>query len=148
MEDLSLHILDLAENAIRAKAKKIVIEVFENKDDLTIVVADNGRGMDQQTLKKALDPFFTTKNGKKFGLGLALFSQAAQQTEGRIKVWSRVGEGTRIRAVFNRHHPDMKPLGAILETLACLIAANPDIRFVYNYKKGKKIIGFDSFGKK
>ena len=146
MEDLSLHILDIAENAIRAKPKKIEIEILEDeiKDELIIIIKDNGRGMDEKTVKKVLDPFFTTKNGKKVGLGLSLLSQAAQQAGGNLKIDSKQGKGTKITAIFKLSHPDMKPMGNILETMAALITANPTIRFIYDYTKGDNNFHFDS----
>ena len=146
MEDLSLHILDIAENAIRAKPKKIEIEILEDeiKDELIIIIKDNGRGMDEKTVKKVLDPFFTTKNGKKVGLGLSLLSQAAQQAGGNLKIDSKQGKGTKITAIFKLSHPDMKPMGNILETMAALITGNPTIRFIYDYKKGDYNFHFDS----
>ena len=81
MQDLSLHILDITENAVRADAKNISIEVFEDtlREELIISIKDDGRGMNEDMRKKALDPFFTTKDGKRIGLGLSLFAQAAQE---------------------------------------------------------------------
>jgi len=87
MEDLSLHILDIAENAIRAGGTKIVIKLLEDKsnDRLNVSIEDDGKGMDEETVKRALDPFFTTKDSKEVGLGLALLSQAAEQSGGDLK---------------------------------------------------------------
>lgn len=146
MEDLSLHILDIAENAIRANAKKIIIEISEDKinDRLTICIKDDGMGMDRETVNKVLDPFYTTKNGKKVGLGLALLSQAAKQAGGDLEIESREGKGTRVKAVFKLSHPDMKPMGKILETMAALIIGSPSTRFIYDYKKGDYNFHFDS----
>jgi len=146
MQDLSLHILDIAENAIRARANKIIIEIMEDagKDRLTVKIEDNGLGMDRKILKRAADPFFTTKENKKFGLGLSLFSQSAEEAGGGIKIKSKKGAGTKITAVFKLSHPDMKPKGDILETMAALVAANPKTRFIYKYKKGDCSYYFDS----
>lgn len=146
MEDLSLHVLDLAENAVRAKAKKIAIEILINKSKnrLTLTVKDDGQGMDQDTAQRVIDPFYTTKAGKKFGLGLALLAQSVQETGGQIRIFSRLGKGTRVKAVFKLDHPDLKPLGNMAETLACLIAGNQGIRVTYHYQQGKKHIYFDS----
>lgn len=146
MEDLSLHVLDLAENAVRAKAKKIDIEVLisKSRNRLTLTVKDNGQGMDQDTAQRGINPFYTTKSGKRFGLGLALLAQSVQETGGRIKIFSRPGHGTRVKAVFKLDHPDLKPLGNMAETLACLIAGNQDIRVTYHYQQGKKHVYFDS----
>lgn len=147
MEDLSLHILDIAENAIRAKAKRIVIEVLEDEknDRLTVSIEDDGEGMDQKIVKEVVDPFFTTKKGKKVGLGLSLLSQATQQTGGNFKIDSQKGRGTNIKAVFTMSHPDRKPLGDILKTLMTLVAGDPSIQFIYNYDKSGYHYHFDSY---
>jgi signal transduction histidine kinase len=146
MEDLSLHILDIAENAIRANAKNITIEVVEDEDgdQLIVCIKDDGVGMDKETVKKSLNPFFTIKDRKKFGLGLALLSQATQQADGDLKIDSEIGKGTEVTATFRLSHPDIKPMGDILETIAVLVVGNPLIRIVYNYKKGDNNIHFDS----
>lgn len=147
MQDLSLHILDIVENAVRAEAKNIKIEVFqeENKHQLTVRIKDDGKGMDENMLKKVLDPFFTTKYKKRVGLGLSLFAQAVQQTEGELKIDSQAAKGTQITAVFNLSHPDMKPMGNILESLASMITAYPAIRFIYDYRNAEDTYHFDSY---
>ncbi|MFC1713459.1 ATP-binding protein [Candidatus Poribacteria bacterium] len=146
MEDLSLHILDIAENAIRADAKTIKIEIVEDesKDQLAICIEDDGKGMDKETVSKVLDPFFTTKSGKRTGLGLALLSQAAQQTGGDLRIDSERGRGTKVTAIFQFSHPDMKPMGDILQTMATLLTADPSIRFIYDYQAGDQSLHFDS----
>lgn len=146
MEDLSLHILDVAENAIRAEAKTIKIEILEDesKDLLTLCIEDDGKGMDEEAAKRVVDPFFTTKTGKKVGLGVALLSQAAQQADGYLTIDSEEGVGTKITAVFKLSHPDMKPMGDILQTMVALISADPSIRFIYHHEKDDEIIHFDS----
>ena len=147
MEDLSLHILDVVENAVRAGGKKIMIGLVEDKsnDRLTLSIEDDGKGMDKDMVKRALDPFFTTKTSKKVGLGLSLLSQAAQQAGGEFKIDSEAGRGTKVTAVFQLSHPDMKPMGDILETMAVLVSGNPSIQFVLDYKTGDDSYHFDSF---
>ena len=147
MQDLSLHILDIAENGIRAGGSKIVIDILEDEsqDKFVICIEDDGKGMDEETQKKALNPFFSTKDGKKYGLGLPLLAQAAQQTAGELKVDSKEGKGTKVTAVFQLSHPDMKPLGDILETMMVLVAGNPSTQFVLDYKKGDENYHFDSY---
>ncbi|MHC4115293.1 MAG: ATP-binding protein [Planctomycetota bacterium] len=149
MEDLSLHILDIAENAIRAGGKKIMIELLEdkNRDRLSLSIEDDGKGMDKKTADRAVDPFFTTKDSKEVGLGLALLSQAARQAGGELKIDSEEGKGTKITAVFQLSHPDMQPIGDVFATMATLIAANPSIQFVLDYKKEDYSYHFDSFEK-
>jgi signal transduction histidine kinase len=102
MEDLSLHILDVAENSISSSAGRIEIRINEDaeNDVLTIEIKDDGKGMDEQTLQKALDPFFTTRTTRRVGLGLPLLAQAARETDGKIELHSSPGQGTTVRATF------------------------------------------------
>jgi len=146
MEDLSLHILDIAENSITASAKRIEIRIDEDqaKDLLTIEIKDDGKGMDEQTLKKVLDPFFTTRTTRRVGLGLPLLAQAARESDGKIELDSRPGGGTTIRAYFRYSHLDRKPMGDIDETLRTLVVGHPEIDFLYEHKKNNSIYRFDT----
>jgi signal transduction histidine kinase len=147
MEDLSLHILDIAENSVRAGAKKIVIKLEEDQsnDKLTLSIEDDGKGMDAETVDKVLNPYFTTKDTKVVGLGLSLLSQAAGQADGHLNVDSEIGKGTKITAVFKLSHPDTKPTGDIVATITALVAGNPTIQVILDYKKGDYSYCFDSF---
>jgi len=137
MEDLSLHILDIVENSITAKASRIKIKVVEDirKDLLTIEIKDNGQGIDDETIKKVLDPFFTTRTTRKVGLGLPLLSQTARESGGDVKIESKVGRGTRVKATFGYSHIDRKPLGNMEKTLTTLIIGNPEVDILYEHKK-------------
>lgn len=137
MEDLSLHILDIVENSIRAGAKKIEIKIIEDKkrDLLDIEIVDDGEGMDRKTLRNVLDPFFTTKNTRRVGLGFPLLAQSAEESGGSIKIKSKPGKGTKVKATFGYSHVDRRPLGDICKSLGVLIAANPDINFIYEYRE-------------
>ena len=134
MEDLSLHVLDVAENAIMAAASRIEIVIIDNRDKLmqTISITDNGTGMDKETVKNALDPFFTTKK-KKTGLGIPLFAQAAKEAGGALKIRSTLDKGTEIKATFRLDHIDKKPLGNMVETIRVLKATHPEIDFIYEH---------------
>jgi len=146
MEDLSLHILDIAENSIMASAGKIEIKIDEDQanDLLTLEISDDGRGMDEETLKNALDPFFTTRTTRRVGLGLSLLAQAAREGGGTMDISSRPHEGTLIRATFRLSHPDCKPMGDIAETMRTLVVAHPEIDFVFEQKINSSIYRFDS----
>jgi signal transduction histidine kinase len=137
MEDLSLHILDIVENSVAAKADKIEIRIKEDKekDFLSIEITDNGMGMDKQTMEKVLDPFYTSKTVRRFGLGLSLLSQAANAANGHLSIKSKKGEGTKVKADFQHSHIDRKPLGDIGQTIITLVLGNPEIDLIYAHKK-------------
>jgi anti-sigma regulatory factor (Ser/Thr protein kinase) len=143
LEDLSLHILDIVENAIAAKAKKIDISIMEEpeEDRLVIEIKDDGTGMDQELSQKAIDPFFTTRTSRRVGLGLSLMAQATQQAGGMLRIESELGKGTKVTATFQYHHIDRKPLGSMMETMAMLLVGNPELDISYTHqKKGKSYI--------
>jgi len=146
MEDLSLHILDIAENAIAAHAKRIEIRIGEDSrnDLLTVEIKDDGKGMDSETQEKALDPFFTTRTTRRVGLGIPLLAQAARESEGKFKLAAQVGEGTLVRASFRRSHPDRKPLGDIHETLRTILVGAPEIELLYEHKVDNSLDRFDT----
>ena len=129
MRDIALHVLDIMENAVNAGATRIRVEVKTEREGevLTLEIRDNGNGMDEVTRKRALDPFFTKKPGKRIGLGIPLLAQAARDAGGNLSIESSPGEGTSIRATFALSHPDRKPMGDIQETVELMRAAHPEI---------------------
>ncbi|MEN3202410.1 MAG: ATP-binding protein [Atribacterota bacterium] len=135
MKELSLHILDLVENALRAGAQRIVISVCEDskRDLLEITVEDDGVGMDEETKKRALDPFFSTK-GKRVGIGLPLIAQLATQCGGKLEIISEKGKGTRVQVTFQKSHIDLPPLGDLSETLSVLLVSHPEVEFVFSHE--------------
>ena len=135
MEDLSLHILDIAENSIRAGARNVDIRLVEHKNNTVLIleIEDDGTGMDEETLKNAMNPFFTTKDGKKFGLGLSLLSQSAQEAGGNMTVEKRAIKGTKIIATFDKSNIDIKPTGDIKETMRILKTSHPEINFSFEH---------------
>lgn len=137
MEDISLHILDIAENSIRANAKNINIMIIEDKknDLLTLTIEDDGEGMDDKTKEYALNPFFTTKKSKKVGLGLAFLSHSAEEAGGAMKIESEPGKGTKMIAAFKLGHIDRKPLGNLNETIKCLKTTHPEINITFDHVK-------------
>ena len=146
MQDLSLHILDVVENSVRSGATLVEIAVIEDmaQDLLTLEIRDNGAGMDPETAARATDPFYSTKPGRRVGLGLALLAQAAREGGGRFDVSSRPDDGTTVRATFQRSHPDRKPLGDIAATLQTLVVGNPDVDFVFEHRAGSETVRFDT----
>lgn len=146
MTEISLNILDIAENSIRANASLIRIEVLidEDKDCLTIVIEDNGRGMSQELLHKSVNPFFTTRTSRKVGMGIPFFKLAAESSGGEFAIRSEINKGTEIKAVFRLSHIDRMPLGDINSTIYTLIAFNADIDFVYIYSYNGKEFKLDT----
>lgn len=141
MEDLSLHILDIVENATTAGAKRVEIRIMEDteSDLLQITIKDDGRGMDIETLKGVTDPFVTSRTTRRVGLGIPLFEQAAREAGGHLSVTSERGSGTEISATFKAGHIDRKPMGDMGATIVSLVAGNPDVDFVYESNlDGKK----------
>jgi hypothetical protein len=137
MEDLSLHILDIAENSVAAQADTIEIIITEARGEnlLSLEVNDNGVGMDEETVKNALDPFYTSKSVRRFGFGLSLLSEAAKAANGHLSIESKKGEGTRVRADFQFDHIDRQPLGDMGQTFITLVIGNPEVDFVYIQKE-------------
>ena len=135
MQDISLHILDIAENSIAAEASRIEITVVEDRgqDLLTVEIRDNGRGMDEETVKKALDPFYTSKPGKRVGLGIPLLAQAAREGGGSFHIESEPDGGTGLIARFVLSHPDRKPLGDVDGTVHMLQLTHPEIELAYEF---------------
>ena len=140
MEDLALHILDIARNGAEAGATRVEILVDEDPatDTLRIVVTDNGRGMDADTAGRALDPFFTTRQTRVVGLGLPLLRQAAEAAGGGLRVASEPGAGTRVEALFGLTHLDRAPLGDVETTVLVLMASHPDVDLDWTHRRGDR----------
>jgi len=146
MEDLSLHILDIVQNSTRSEAKLIEISVVEDVEHvmLTLEIRDDGTGMEPEQCVRAADPFFTTKAGRRIGLGLALLAQATREADGEFEVSSHPHAGTTVRATFRYSHPDRKPLGDISASLQALVAGHPEVDFIYEHTAGPKTIRVDT----
>jgi len=148
MKELSLHILDLVQNSLRAQAKCVCIWVKDSaaEDRLEIVIKDDGLGMDKALLAKVTEPFVTTRTTRKMGMGIPLFQMAAELTGGGFGIDSAPGQGTTLQGVFVRSHIDAPPLGDMPETLVTLVhgAPDPDIDFSYRYETDTQTLTFDT----
>ncbi len=135
MRELSLNILDIAQNSIVAEASLIEITVEEDREKQTLFIgiSDNGKGMDEQTLKSVKDPFYTTRTTRKVGMGIPLFKMAAEMTGGNLELTSEVNVGTKISALFHTDSIDFTPLGDIESTVLMLITLNTGIDFIFRY---------------
>ena len=142
MEELSLHILDIAENSVAAGATLVEIGVkyqLGKAPWLTITVRDNGRGMSPEVASRVSDPFYTTRTTRKVGLGVPFFKMAALMTGGDFSIQSQVGKGTRGRAVFGLTHIDRMPLGNMADTMCILMGCNEQINFSFTYQVGEAV---------
>ena len=146
MKELSLHILDIAKNSVKAKATLIEIIVDEDtsKNLLTIEIKDNGCGMSEEFLKTVKDPFSTTRTTRKVGMGISLFEAAAVQCGGKLDITSEVGVGTTLTTTFELDSIDRAPLGDMAGTMVTLISGSPSIDFMYKHTKDNKEFVLDT----
>jgi anti-sigma regulatory factor (Ser/Thr protein kinase) len=137
LQDLSLHILDIVENSLKAGASRVEIRVGEDleRDRMTIEIVDNGCGMDEAMMARVLDPFFTTRKTRRVGLGLPFLKEACRESRGELSLRSQPGKGTTVMATFQHSHIDRKPMGDIRETLIALIAGHPEVEILYEHRK-------------
>ncbi|MBR2989134.1 MAG: ATP-binding protein [Clostridia bacterium] len=136
MTELALHILDIAKNSTRAKAKNVTISVFVSttQNSLVIEIADDGTGMSEELLARVTDPFSTTRTTRKVGLGIPLFKQSSELCGGEFSIKSKLGEGTVTRASYVLNHFDRVPLGDLAGSIAILIGGSPEVDFTLDYR--------------
>ncbi|HNW56869.1 MAG TPA: ATP-binding protein [Bacteroidales bacterium] len=146
MITLSLNILDIVQNSIRAKADEISIEITESVsgNSYRIIITDNGTGIPPDILANVTDPFVTTRTKRKMGLGLSLLKYHAELAGGGLKIDSEPGKGTKVTADFILNHIDRQPLGDIVGTIIILVASNPEINFIYQHSTDKDEYRFSS----
>ena len=146
MRELSLNVLDIAQNSLSAGATLVEITVTEETaaDRLIIAIGDNGRGMTPEQVRRVSDPFYTTRTTRKVGMGIPLFRMAAEMAGGSLDIDSVPGEGTRVTAAFGRSHIDRMPLGDMAGTLSALIRLNPQVDFVYRHRRDGREAALDT----
>ncbi len=146
MRELSLNVLDIAQNSIVAGASLTEILVKEDTKEKTLLIGiyDNGKGMTPEQVENVKDPFFTTRTTRKVGMGIPLFKLAAEQTGGSFSITSQVGVGTKVDALFKTDSIDFTPLGDIASTIATIVSMNEDKDFVYTRSIDGKEFTFKS----
>lgn len=143
MKELSLNILDITENSIKAGASLIKISITECDALLKLCIEDNGHGMKEDFLKSVIDPFCTTRTTRKVGMGIPLLKLACEQTGGELEIVSKHKDefpdihGTTVTATFHTDHIDFTPLGDVVSTIKTLIQCNPDRDFEFSHTKGE-----------
>lgn len=150
MKELSLNILDIAENSVRAGATLVGISLAQQDNELTVIIRDNGCGMSPETLQRVENPFYTTRTTRSVGLGIPLYKLAAEQTGGSVSIRSvqeaedPVHHGTEVTAVFHTDHIDCAPLGDMVSTVLTLIHGSPQIDFVYTHTAPGLAVSLDT----
>ena len=136
MDDICAHITDITANSKGACAKNILVSIEKNekKNKLALKISDDGKGMDKDTAEKVVDPFFSTKTGRKVGLGIPLLKGTAETCGGIFSLKSATSIGTEIEVSFLLDHPDLPPLGKIKDTILMLVVTNPEIHYSFNIK--------------
>ena len=146
MRDLSLHVLDLVQNSVRAGASLITVEVSaDEKKRITLSITDNGCGMSKELRERVLSPFATTRTTRKVGLGISLMAQNARLTGGDVAIQSEEGKGTVLTVTLDGGSIDCLPLGDLAGTMTTLIGANPEYPdFVLACRSHKGEMTFDT----
>lgn len=126
MRDLSLHLLDLAQNSITAGASLVTVRLsVDEKGWLEMVLKDDGKGMSPELLARVTSPFATTRTTRKVGLGIPMMMENAEKAGGSLTLRSKVGEGTEMTVTMDTRNIDCLPLGDLSGTLLSLILTNP-----------------------
>ena len=136
MTELSLNILDIAENSVKAGASltEMRVEVMSDRNLLEIIIRDNGCGMTKEQVQKVIDPFYTTRTTRKVGLGVPFFKESAEAAGGSFSIKSKVGVGTTVNACYELYHIDRMPMGDLTATIHTLVTMHEDIDFLFTYK--------------
>jgi len=146
LPEISLNILDVAQNSIAAGAKvtEITVDIDSTADTLTVCINDDGCGMTPEQVRVVTDPFYTTRKTRKIGLGVPFFKLAAENTGGSFEINSEPGVGTKVKAVFGLTHIDRMPLGDMTFTIHTLVTLNSNIDFVYRYSADGRSFTLDT----
>ncbi len=150
MKELSLNILDVAENSVKAGASLTQILLTETDDVLTIEIVDDGCGMSEDVVRSVVDPFYTTRTTRSVGMGIPLLKLACEQTDGSLSIHSTTTEadpsdhGTHVTATFNKNHIDFTPLGDVSESILTLIQGHPDKDFLFKHAKNGGEVELDT----
>ncbi|WMJ75900.1 MULTISPECIES: ATP-binding protein [unclassified Sedimentibacter] len=136
MKEISMHILDIVMNSIKAGATLIEINIYDSikNNCLIITIKDNGIGMSSETAKLVTDPFFTTRTTRKVGLGIPMLKEACERCNGSMEINSEIGKGTVIKCCFERNNIDRAPLGNMGDTIMTIVNSLEECELIYNHK--------------
>ena len=150
MKELSLNILDVAENSVKAGASLTQILLTEQNGTLTLEIVDDGCGMSEDIVRSVTDPFYTTRTTRKVGMGIPLLKLACEQTDGKLTISSitqeddPVNHGTHVTATFDMNHIDFTPLGDVSSSILTLIQGHPDTDFLFRHEMADRVVELDT----
>ncbi|MCR5323911.1 MAG: ATP-binding protein [Lachnospiraceae bacterium] len=146
MPEISLNILDVAENSVKAGAKlvELTVEADFPENKLTVIISDDGCGMTKEQVEAVIDPFYTTRTTRKVGLGVPFFKLAAESSGGSFDIRSEKDKGTVVTAVFMLDSIDRMPLGDMVSTVHTLVTMHENMDFVYRYRVDEREFTLDT----
>ncbi len=144
MRELALNILDIVENSVKAGAKNVLIDILAKDNLLSIIIKDDGKGMDKEFVDRVTDPFTTTRTTRKVGMGIPLFKMAAEMAGGSFEIASTKGVGTTVKATFQLDHIDRVPLGNLADTMVTLLNDDFPTDYLLRVTIGEQQFEFDT----
>jgi hypothetical protein len=146
LEDLSSHILDVAQNSVAAGAKRIEVVVRRGVavDFFDFLIVDDGCGMDEKRVRAVLDPFCTSRTTRRVGMGLPFLKQNTELCGGEFRISSVEGRGTRVFASFALDNIDTPPAGDLAGAFLTLLIDAPGIHWVFRYEASGEPFTLDS----
>ncbi len=151
MKELSLNILDISQNSLKAGAKHVSIEIDETDGNkFVLTITDDGCGMSEEMVRNVTDPFCTSRKTRSVGLGIPLLKLSAEQTGGYFEINSKSEieypdeHGTVVKAVFFSDSIDFTPLGDIISTLIVIIQGYPDVDYIFRHTKSSGEVLLDT----
>ena len=136
MKEISMHILDIVMNSIKADASQVEINIEDSikNNRLKITITDNGRGMSEDVINRVTNPFYTTRTTRKVGLGIPMLKEACERCNGYLRIKSQIGVGTKVFCYFERDNIDRAPLGNMGQTIMAIINSGNNFELIYIHK--------------
>ena len=135
MQDIAMHVLDIGMNSLKADSSEVKIFINEdtNSSRISFTIIDDGRGMSEEEMKNAQDPFYTSRTTRRFGLGIPFIKAAAEICGGKFLLQSLKGKGTELKAEFDSSNIDCPPLGNVADAIVTLMVFDETINLIYQY---------------
>lgn len=134
-------IADTAQNSIEAGARHVRLAIVEENGKICVSIVDDGKGMDEATLKRAFNPFYTEPgkhDKRKVGLGLPILKQICESTDGTCSLKSEKGKGTTLEYSFSAQHIDLPPMGSLADAVMMLFNYPGDFELTFSHRKGNE----------